>query len=149
MIDESTRSALCQEAAFAEKFRLIDQLADRHSISWLCKQLDGTRSGFYAWRQRQVAPGVRAADVIVAEIEVVFQEHRGMYGSTRIHQELRVAGRHGVQHRVARMMRHGQLRAKTRRILRPCNKACSTASGWWRTCCSRTFTPQRRTSVDE
>jgi hypothetical protein len=48
------------------------------------------RSGFYAWRQRQEAPGMRAAEnaVITAEIEAVFQEHRGFYGSPRIHQEL-------------------------------------------------------------
>jgi putative transposase len=54
------------------------------------------RSGFYAWRQRQEAPGVRAAvtAMIIDEIEVVFQEHRDFYGSPRIQQELRAAGWH-------------------------------------------------------
>jgi hypothetical protein len=58
--------------------------------------LDVARSGYYAWRQRQEAPGERAANnaVISAEIEAVFEEHRGFYGSPRIHQELRAAGRH-------------------------------------------------------
>jgi putative transposase len=39
------------------------------------------RSGIYAWRQRQEAPGKRAAEnaAITAEITAVFQEHRGFY----------------------------------------------------------------------
>ena len=89
------------------------------------------RSGYYAWRQRQEAPGERAANnaVISAEIEAVFEEHRGFYGSPRIHQELRAAGRHVGLHRVARLMRLNALRAKTRKAFRPCNKASSTACG--------------------
>ena len=60
------------------------------------------RSGYYAWRQRQEAPGERAENnaVISAEIVAVFEEHPGFYGSPRIHQELRAAGRHVGLHRV-------------------------------------------------
>ncbi len=66
-------------AAAAERFRLIDQLTGRHAVAWLCRQLGVTRSGFYAWRQRQEAPGKQAAEnaAITAEITAVFQEHRG------------------------------------------------------------------------
>ena len=48
------------------------------------------RSGYYAWQQRQKEPDPRAVEnaVITAEIQSVFQEHRGFYGSPRIHQEL-------------------------------------------------------------
>ena len=89
------------------------------------------RSGFYAWRQRQEAPGKRAADnaVITAEITAVFEEHRGFYGSPRIHQELRASGRHVGRHRVARLMRRAQLRARTRKAFRPCSKAGAGALG--------------------
>ena len=89
------------------------------------------RSGFYAWRQRQEAPGKRAADnaVITAEITAVFEEHRGFYGSPRIHQELRASGRHVGRHRVARLMRRAQLRARTRKAFRPCSKAGAVALG--------------------
>jgi len=110
---------------------LIAELSGRHSISWLCRQLDVTRSGFYAWRQRQEVPGPLAAEnaVITAEIQSVFQEHRGFYGSPRIHQELRAAGRQVGRHRVARLMQCAQLKARTRRAFRPCSRASSGAAG--------------------
>ena len=65
---------------------MIAELADQHPVAWLCRQLGVARSGFYAWRQRQEVPGPLAAEnaVITAEIQAVFQEHRGFYGSPRI-----------------------------------------------------------------
>ena len=120
-----------QRAVVAERFRLIAELSGRHStISWLCRKLDVGRSGFYAWRQRQEVPGPLAAEnaVITAEIQAVFQEHRGFYGSPRIHQELRAAGRQVGRHRVARLMQCAQLKARTRRAFRACSRASSGAS---------------------
>ena len=54
------------------------QLAAQHSVAWLCRQLGVARSGFYAWRQRQEAPGKRAAENarLTAEIEAVFGSGR-------------------------------------------------------------------------
>jgi transposase InsO family protein len=100
-------------------------------VAWLCRQLGVARSGFHAWRQRQEAPGRRAAEnaVITAEIEAVFEEHHGFYGSPRIHQELRVSGRHVGRHRVARLMRRAELRARTRKAFRPCSKGSRGAVG--------------------
>jgi len=89
------------------------------------------RSGFYAWRQRQEAPGKRAAEnaLITAEIKAVFLEHCGFYGSPRIHQELRASGRHVGRHRAARRMRRAQLRARARKAFRPCPTAGHGAAG--------------------
>jgi putative transposase len=89
------------------------------------------RSGYYAWRQRQEAPGKRAAENtrLTAEIQAVFGEHRGFYGSPRIHQELRAAGHSVGRHRVARLMQRAQLRARTRKPFRPCSRASRGATG--------------------
>ncbi|NQV11111.1 MAG: IS3 family transposase [Cyanobacteria bacterium] len=100
-------------------------------MAWLCRQLGVARSGYYAWRQRQEAPGKRAAEngVNTAEIQAVLREHRGFYGSPRIHQELRAAGHPVGRHRVARLMQRAELLE------------------WWRTCCSRTSSPRLRTAA--
>ena len=100
-------------------------------MAWLCRQLGVARSGYYAWRQRQEAPGKRAAENarLTAEISAVFQEHRGFYGSPRIHQELAAAGLRVGRHRVARLMRRAELRARTRKPFRPCSKASGGAAG--------------------
>jgi len=102
-----------------------------------------TRSGYYAWKHRQQAPpGKRQTDnaLITAEIQAVFQQHRGFYGSPRIHQELRAAGRPIGRHRVARLMQRAGLRAKTRRGFRPCSKA-GGAAGVAENLLQQDFTP--------
>jgi transposase InsO family protein len=100
-------------------------------VAWLCRQLGVARSGYYAWRQRQEAPGKRAGENarLTAEISAVFQEHRGFYGSPRIHQELLAAGLRVGRHRVARLMQRAELRARTRKPFRPCSKASGGAAG--------------------
>ncbi len=89
------------------------------------------RSGFYAWRQRQHNPGPRAQEnvVITAQVQAVFDRHRGFYGAPRVHQELRAAGLKLGRHRIARLMRCSALKAKTRRGFRPCRKPGNRASG--------------------
>ncbi|MEA5398443.1 IS3 family transposase [Synechococcus sp. BA-124 BA4] len=110
---------------------MIDQLAACYSVCWLCRQLGVARSGYNTWRQRQEAPGKRAAEnaVITAEIVAVFEQHRGFYGSPRVHQELRSSGRQIGRHRVARLMRRAELRARTHKAFRPCAKASRGACG--------------------
>ncbi len=112
-------------------------------MAWLCRQLGVARSGYYAWRQRQEAPGKRVAEnsVITAEIAAVFEQHRGFYGSPRVHQELRSAGRQIGLHRVARLMRRAQLRARTRKAFRPCAKASGRACGVVENLLQHEFTP--------
>jgi transposase InsO family protein len=120
-----------QGAAAAPRFCLIDQLAHQHPVAWLCRWLGVARSDYYAWPQRQKQPGSRAVEnpVSTAEIQSLFQQHRGIYGSPRIHQELLAASRQVGRHRVARLMQHAGLRAKTRRTFRPCSNTLSAAAG--------------------
>ncbi|WP_323269784.1 IS3 family transposase [Synechococcus sp. CCY9201] len=100
-------------------------------MAWLCRQLGVARSGYYAWRHRQEAPGQRAAEnaVITAEIQAVFHGHRGFYGSPRIHQEARAAGHPVGRHRVAQLMQRAELKARTRKAFRPCSRDRSGAAG--------------------
>ena len=118
-------------------------LADRFSVAWLCRQLGVARSGFYAWRQRQHDPGPRAEEnaVITAQVQAVFERHRGFYGAPRVHQELRATGLKVGRHRVARLMRCAALRARTRRGFRPCRNTASKAAGVAENLLQQEFSP--------
>ena len=112
-------------------------------MAWLCRQLGVARSGFYAWRQRQQNPGhrARANAVLSAQVQAVFERHRGFYGAPRIHQELRVTGLKVGRHRVARLMRNAALKAKTRRGFRPCRNSGSKPSGVAENLLQQEFSP--------
>jgi len=118
-------------------------LADRFSVAWLCRQLGVARSGFYAWRQRQHNPGLRAQEnaVITAQVQAVFERHRGFYGAPRVHQELKTTGLKVGRHRVARLMRCAALRARTRRGFRPCRNTASKAAGVAENLLQQEFSP--------
>ena len=94
-------------------------------MAWLCRQLGVARSGFYAWQQRLQNPSPRAQEntVITAQVQAVFERHRGFYGAPRIHQELKATGLKVGRHRVARLMPGvnyvGGSRQLRRRVARP------------------------------
>ena len=101
------------------------------------------RSGFYAWRQRQLNPGPRAREnaALTAQVQTVFERHRGFYGAPRVHQELRANGLKVGRHRVARLMRCSALKAKTRRGFRPCRNPGQQASGVAENLLQQEFSP--------
>ena len=101
------------------------------------------RSGFYAWRQRQLNPGPRAREnaALTAQVQTVFERHRGFYGAPRVHQELRANGLKVGRHRIARLMRCSALKAKTRRGFRPCRNPGQQASGVAENLLQQEFSP--------
>lgn len=79
-----------------------------HSITRLCHVLDVSRSGYYAWRQRQSrAPGKRRQrrTELVQQIRQAYADSDGTYGSPRITAELRAGGVPVCRNSVARYMR--------------------------------------------
>jgi transposase InsO family protein len=101
------------------------------------------RSGFYAWRQRQHNPGPRAQEnaIITAQVQAVFERHRGIYGAPRVHQELRVTGLKVGRHRVGRLMRCAALKARTRRGFKPCRNSAGKAAGVAQNLLQQEFNP--------
>jgi putative transposase len=86
-----------------------------HAVRTLCRVLDVSRSGYYAWSNRSPSPRSIEDSRIVAEVAAVFEEHKGRYGSVRITRELRDGGVRVGRHRVRRLMRQASLRARRRR----------------------------------
>jgi putative transposase len=88
-------------------------MSERYNVQWLCEAMLVSRSGFYAWRIRRHSPGPRArANLALRErIRLEFARSRQTYGSPRLACAL---GLRGSRHRVARLMRQEQLRARQR-----------------------------------
>jgi putative transposase len=97
-------------------YRFISAEKARTPISLACRWLGVSRSGYYEWATR--APSQRAlTDARLTErIRAIHTAHRGVYGSPRIHADLRLA--HGVwvsRKRVERLMRAAGISGLVRR----------------------------------
>ena len=60
-------------------------------VRLLCRTLQVSRAGFYAWQARPPAPRVGADERLGLEIAAIHAESRQRYGSPRVHAELRDA----------------------------------------------------------
>jgi len=81
-------------------------------VSALCRRLEVTRAGFYAWRRRGESAHAKQDRTLSAEITRLFVAHQERYGSPRLYHLLRRAGWCVSRRRVARLMRAGGLRAR-------------------------------------
>jgi putative transposase len=105
------------------RFAFIATEKANYPVALLCRVLQVSRSGFYAWQQPLAAQHTLQDQSLGLEIAAIFAESRGRYGSPRVHAELRVRGQRTARKRVARLMRSAGLRARERRRFR-----CTTDS---------------------
>lgn len=92
------------------KFRFIHAEKARYPVRVLCRVLEVSRSGFYAWCRRAPARRVQAEQRLTQAIQAAHRRSRGTYGSPRLHAELKAQGLHVSRKRVARLMRDCGLR---------------------------------------
>ena len=100
------------------RFRLIDTMKAEIPVERMCALLGVSVSGYHAWRHR--GPSRRQLDdmVILAHIRAQFATSNESYGSPRMHVELREDGVQAGRHRIARLMRDNNLKARQRRRFR-------------------------------
>ena len=90
-----------------------------HSTRSLCRALEVSSSGFYAWRTRQPSARTRENERLAVLIGQVHHEFREAYGTERLWRELRDRGESCGRHRVARLRRrHGLMTKRRRRFVR-------------------------------
>ncbi len=92
-------------------------------MSVFCETLEVSASGYYAWRKRPVSHHQSEDARLADQVKVAFQATRQVYGSPRIHAELRAQGIRCGQKRVARLMQEQGLVAR-----RPCHRTVTTHS---------------------
>lgn len=101
------------------KFAFIDAEKANFPVAWMCRRLDVSRSGLYAWRRRPQADHDKRDQQLAVRISAIHTESRGVYGSPRVHAELKAAGEEVGRKRVARLMEEQGLSGKLpRRFVR-------------------------------
>ncbi len=87
-------------------FRFIAAEKTSHSVKTMCRVLGVSRSGFHAWVTREPSARQRDDARLLERIREIHATHRRVYGSPRIHAELRLGdGERVARKRVERLMR--------------------------------------------
>ena len=95
------------------KYRAIEEHVRRFPIRLMCRALQVSPAGFYAWRERPESPHAQRNRGLLVEIRAFHARSRRSYGSPRITHDLRESGQRVSENRVARLMRADGIRAKT------------------------------------
>jgi len=94
------------------RFQFIENHRGELPVTRMCKALNVSPSGFYAWRDRPVSAREMANEALVKKIETVYYDSYETYGSPRVYHELKAQGVSCSENRVARLMRLRGLQAK-------------------------------------
>jgi len=77
-----------------------------------------SRSGYYAWRGQATSSHAQTDQELRAEVAAAHERSRRTYGSPRVYEDLKAAGRRTSRKRVARLMREQGLAGRARRRTR-------------------------------
>lgn len=100
------------------KFAFIAENVAVFSIRGMCRLLQVSPSGYYAWLVRPKSDRECDNEVLALEIEAIHEQSRGTYGSPRITHELHEQGRAVSKKRVAKRMKERGIQGKKRRRFR-------------------------------
>ena len=89
----------------------------------MCRVLSVSESGYYAWWKRLPSRRQAEDEQLTEHIRSAYEQGRHVYGSPRIHAELRAQGIRCGKHRVARLMQQAGLQAVHKR-----HRVCTTDS---------------------
>ena len=93
-------------------FALIDAKKATATVATACAALGVSKSGYYAWKNRDASTRQRDDMVVLAHIRSEFVESHETYGSPRMHAELTESGLSIGRHRVARLMSENGMKAR-------------------------------------
>jgi putative transposase len=100
------------------RFTFIQTHAHIWHVRTMCRVLEVSRAGYYAWRARPLCERVKADRRLTVQLRALHREVKARYGSPRMFAELRARGEVCGENRVARLMRQAGLRAKSPRRFR-------------------------------
>jgi putative transposase len=96
-------------------FRFVSNHQSEFPIILMCRVLEVSRSGYYAWLKHPESKRDKDDKALSQEIFEIHQESFCTYGSPRVYRELKRRGKHIGEKRIVRLMRKDGLKAKTKR----------------------------------
>jgi len=96
-------------------YQFIAEHRHEYAITTMCRVLEVSLSGYYAWCKRLPSRHSREDARLAEQVKTAFQANRGVYGSPRVHAELQAQGITCARKRVARLMRQQGLAARKAR----------------------------------
>ena len=106
---KKVRHVLCK--AVRVKYVFMAKHQSQFRLHSMCRVLRVYRSGYYAWKVQPQSKRTLADESVMASIKRSFEDSQGIYGSPRIHCDLREESLVCGGKRVARLMRQAQLRS--------------------------------------
>jgi transposase InsO family protein len=97
----------------------------RYRVTVMCEQLNVSKAGYYAWRQRKQSTRQQNDAELLKSIQRLHAKSRAQYGQPRIRRDLLDEGVSVSRKRVARIMRFAGIKAKKRCF----SKAASSSPG--------------------
>src|SRR4051812_4702494 len=100
------------------RFAFIQAHARIWHVTTMCRVLEVSKAGYYAWRKRPLCERVKDDRVLTARIREIQREVKQRYGSPRVRMELRALGFRCGKTRVNRLMQEAGAQANLRRLFR-------------------------------
>ena len=97
------------------RYQFIKEQQGQFPVVALCRVLQVSVSGYFAWRRRTPSRRSREETRLLVQIRVVHQQSDRSYGSPRMHRELVAQGTRCSRKRVERIMSKYQVRAEPAR----------------------------------
>jgi transposase InsO family protein len=91
------------------RFAFVEAEKVSYPVSVLCRVLEVSRTGFYAWVRRPPSAQATADQQLGVRVVAIHRRSRGTYGAPRVHAELQAEGTRTSRKRVARLMRRHQV----------------------------------------
>ena len=97
------------------KYQFIDMHRSEFAVERMCRALQVSKSGYYAWKVRPQSKRARANEKLDHHIKTIYRKNKGTYGSPRITKALNKQNIACSENRVARRMRINGIKAKTKK----------------------------------
>jgi putative transposase len=97
------------------RFKFIDAEKVAYPTTVLCRVMDVTRGGYYAWRNRKASIRSKRDAALLAKIRRFYDASHQRYGSPRIFDDLRADNEAVSRKRIERLMRENNIVGKHRR----------------------------------